>query len=144
MNEKTSHLEQKIEYYEDFLDCLKRGEVNPEPWRNWQFLPIGSSEWYALTGPAWANGNYKYRRKPKMCDINGHEFPEPLRVAPSVGKLCYLPDCVISDFHSVFIYHEANFSERVLKQGQLHATKEAAIDHAKAMILGSGGVWEDV
>lgn len=73
-----------------------------------------------------------WRIKPKMLNINGKEFPEPLREA-SVGALVYWPNIEIgcvsqSMFSNEYLY------KRLLKNGFLHDTPEAAQAHLDAIL----------
>ena len=133
---QASHLEHRIAYLED---C----KISATPWEFWEWSYNHETWEQCFKDLSWFSG-YQYRRKPRTTSINGHEFPEPMRVAPAEKTQCYLPDYIASSLYAVFIYHGIGFSERLLKRGLVHATKEAAIDHAKAIILGGGGVWEDV
>lgn len=137
----TSHLEQKIEYYEDYLACLKRGEIEPEPWRNWQNQRVGSGGWYTLTGVPWWPDDFNFRRKPVMCSINGHEFPEPMRVAPAVGTICW-DACTIG--LNGWVWKGGMWETMLLKTGLIQATKQGAADQFKAIVLACGGVCEGV
>jgi hypothetical protein len=75
---------------------------------------------------------WQIRRKPQHIMVNGFKVPKPLDVMPEFG-----------DVFSASIEEEPLFSsciccstwaKRCFERGIAHATKEAAIAHAKAML----------
>ena len=70
---------------------------------------------------------------PRTININGHEVPEPLRVAPKEGTPVFIP-AFDEDLFSEYTYLHAGISYDFLKHGVLHLTKEAAIAHANALL----------
>lgn len=111
-----------------------------EPWRFWQYLEELGGPWKALTGmPHW-DANVEYRRKPRTININGHKVPEPLRVAPPLGTVVYLPglESHTENLNSLSIECMPDLAGEWFKanlaRGILHATREAAEAHARALL----------
>lgn len=81
-----------------------------------------------------------FRLKPKTITINGHEVPEPLRVAPVAGTTFYVPRLDVwpaSDALSPFYTYtwDAHVADvRRLEAGLVHLTSEAAEAHARALL----------
>lgn len=104
-----------------------------EPWTRWEACHSGT--WRPLKGgnPGWSV-DAQYRRKPKTIRIGEYDVPEPLRVAPEQGQkvwgahvssnsLCYSMNWVTGDN-----------SIGLLFNGMLHASREAAETHTRALI----------
>ena len=132
---QAAHLEERELYLQDCRETTK-------PWLRWRVSDPRYLIWVPLVvEPDW-NPKHLFQRIPQTITINGIEVnPAPLTVAPSHGEMVYL--CT-PDKDKLFIkipfYPAADQHQRLLLRGLLHATKEAAIAHAKALILASGGV----
>lgn len=81
----------------------------------------------------------RFRLKPETIKIGDIEVPKPESEAPKEDADYYMPDMGYESL--VFIANWANddLDHKRLKTGCLHLTKEAAIQHAKALIIASGG-----
>lgn len=77
----------------------------------------------------------KFRVKPETIAINGIEVPEPVRVAPPDGTKYWF--VVLSDIGHLWQGRDSDLLR--LKQARCHLTQEAAEQHARALILASGG-----
>ena len=76
----------------------------------------------------------RYRVKPNVIHINGHEVPEPIKEIPSSATTYYFPnfdDC-FSYATSTWTEHELDYFR--LNNGLIHLTREAAILHASALL----------
>lgn len=72
--------------------------------------------------------------------INGYEYPEPERVAPSVGTRYWCPNPYTDDAHAWSgAWSDQEIQKSFLRKGLVHLTQEAAEDHARAIILACGG-----
>ena len=102
------------------------------PWERWETsLAESGDEYRNLLGhPDWAVTR-KYRRKPKVILINGHEVPEPQHVPLKDGEM-----------YRTFTFHGGVvclrwFSDEddynYLKNGVIHLTREAAEKHFNAL-----------
>lgn len=76
----------------------------------------------------------EYRIKPCTININGHEVPEPMRVAPEKETRYYAPHVLAEDLYVCWTWHGNSTDNRLLLLGITHKTKEAAITHAKALL----------
>lgn len=88
----------------------------------------------------WKPADYGYPHrtnvqiKKRTININGHEVPEPLRVAPSADTIYWVPSLCGKDYYINLTWINDEFDLRILKKGILHLSKEAAIAHAKALL----------
>lgn len=132
---QASHLDQRIEYLED---C----KVSAEPWLGWEHQLKLEFRWFQCYGePLWVPSS-KYRRKPRTMNINGHEFPEPLRVAPAVSTAYWVyANSTLKPTAKLF-WHGDKYDLEYLSLGMCQATKEGALAQAKAIVLACGGKWE--
>ena len=81
-------------------------------------------------------GNARNRLKPRTININGHEVPEPMRVASAFGTKYYVPYLQVAcenPFDELTWYAEDGDRFR-LNLGICHTTREAAEAHAKALL----------
>lgn len=75
-----------------------------------------------------------FRLKPRTITINGHEVPEPMRVAPSDGTVYYMPDWSNPCLFTSTRWASDSYDRHRLAYGICHATREAAEAHAKALL----------
>lgn len=75
--------------------------------------------------------------QPKTVIINNFEIPAPLNAQPDVNSMVYMPNILNPNRPDAF---EWRYAERLMNpdeliaQGIVHATPEAAVDHAKALL----------
>ena len=102
------------------------------PWELWEVsLAESGDEYRNLFGhPDWA-GTRKYRRKPKVILINGHEVPEPHRTPLKDGEV-YWALTLFSSATSLR-WKDDDFDNSYLENGFIHLTKEAAEKHLNAL-----------
>lgn len=71
---KHPHAELMKLYAEDAMTTAK-------PWKLWEFQLKDEAVWHRLTNhPAWSH-EVKYRRRAKVVNIDGVEFPVPISIA---------------------------------------------------------------
>lgn len=79
-----------------------------------------------------------------MADTkNEREFPEPLREAPEIGTVIYIPEVYAGGDTPVdgpYIWRNDETDRRWLRRGMIHLSRDAAADHGRAFIRASGGV----
>ena len=124
---KHAHL--MMQYAEDALTTDK-------PWELWEFCLEGKSkeDWIdCFDDPNWSP-NCKYRRKPRTININGHEVPEPMRVAPEIGVTYWVADPVHERKSCEFCWDSNTHAPKWLRLGLCHSTREAAEAHARALL----------
>ena len=102
------------------------------PWELWEISMTESGDEYRnlLGHPDWAVTR-KYRRKPKVILINGHEVPEPCRTPLQDGTNYWIPGILISA--TQFRWQDDDIDTSYLKNGFVHLTKEAAEKHFNAL-----------
>lgn len=83
---------------------------------------------------------WEIRRKPQYIMVNGFKVPKPLDVLPSDGNVYGAAPTGTSFYATADAKYE--WSRLMISRGALHATKDAAIAHAKAM-LGIDPKWEE-
>ena len=117
------HAAAMAEYAKDALETVK-------PWERWEFS-CQKQEYKTLWDhPTWHEKN-KYRRKPKVILINGHEVPEPHRTPLKDGEV-YWALTLFSGATSLR-WKDYDFDNSHLENGFIHLTKEAAEKHFNAL-----------
>ncbi len=123
--ESCQHADLMIEYGKD-------GLTHPRPWELWEVSNNGDY-WVKLEkNPNW-EANY-YRRKPRTITVNGIEVPKPMRIKPKKGAVYFIPHQYEEELYMEFDWDDDRNDNLWLERGLCHATAEAAIAHAKAMI----------
>ena len=85
----------------------------------------------------------KYRRAPENITVVGVSFPKAESREPKFGSIYFLP---IMDNHPFFMkqtWNDSDVDNVFLKRGVVHLTRDAAIQHAKALIKLSGGLCDE-
>ena len=82
----------------------------------------------------WEPDSWKIRRKPQHIMVNGFKVPKPLDVAPNDDAEYFIVALLDDDMHDCFRWYGTDKECRWLDRKVIHATKEAAIAHAKAML----------
>ena len=102
------------------------------PWERWEVsLAESGDEYRNLLGhPDWAVTR-KYRRKPKVILINGHEVPEPHRTPLKDGEV-YWALSLFSGAASLR-WKDDDFDNSCLENGFVHLTSAAAEKHYEAI-----------
>jgi hypothetical protein len=109
-----------------------------KPWQLWEFSH-DSEEWKPLfNNPGWIEDT-TYRRKPQTIKIGEHEFPMPMREAPKMRSEYWVVELTNSDVASENRWIDDSLDRLWLQRGLCHATREAALQHAKVLIAISGG-----
>lgn len=75
-----------------------------------------------------------YRVKPKTININGYEVLEPVRTKLNEEDAYYIPDALGYAFYISDWWSDTDQDLEFLNLGLIHLTKEAAIQHAKALL----------
>ena len=107
-----------------------------------QYLSHPSSSWKPLSAKSFlrtmVNGGLStpeyYRVKPKTMNINGYEVPEPVRTKLNEEDTYYIPDVLGYAFYISDWWSDTDQDLKFLNLGLIHLTKEAAIQHAKALL----------
>ena len=107
--------------------------TNPEPWREFECKNECTGLWHTLTtNPSWVT-RIEYRRKPRTIRIGKYDVPEPVREPLENGKYYF---AVSWDKNGAceLRWSGDSVDTRLLKQGRIHLTKEAAELHTKALL----------
>lgn len=100
------------------------------PWELWSVKK--HDHWFPLKShPGWMEER-EYRQIQKTININGHEVPEPMREKPDIGAKYWYVD--IDELRQWTTWQDDEYDDNRFKNGVCHATKQAAIDHAKALL----------
>ena len=102
------------------------------PWKRWEFF-YGTVWHECSTAMSWDECT-QYRRKPRTININGFEVPEPMREAPEVGTAFYVPNLSEPDNPNKSGWHQCYLKQGWLCSGLAHASREAAVIHAEALL----------
>ncbi len=109
------------------------------PWERWERRQEGLEDFHPLRSNPHFDENVEYRRKPRTIRIGERDVPEPMRVAPAMGtEYFYIQPCYPALFGISNWYGDSVDSGRLAFR-ICHSTKEAAVAHAEALILISGG-----
>lgn len=104
-----------------------------KPWERWECRSDSHEAWKSVFGPnIFWTPKYEYRRKPKCLNINGHQVPEPMRVAPEEGARYWVVNLFYS--RTELIWSAGSKPIAWLASGLCHLTKEAADLHATALL----------
>jgi hypothetical protein len=115
-------------------------------------------EWCPTKDPTFNWYEYTYRIKPKTITIGDMEVPEPVSEPLKAGTQYFIVDINDDELYDVGMWVDINDDElhdvgmwavdrydeyEYLSKCLIHLTKEAAIQHAKALIKVSGGEIDD-
>lgn len=107
------------------------------PWSRWEYMDTSYPELFmvCIANPKWFT-NMKYRRKtvaPVFININGHQVPAPMRVAPEIDSIYWAVN--IGGLVSLeSTWNGFGVDRTRLRGGICHTTMEAAELHADALI----------
>lgn len=122
---KHAHL--MAQYAQDALET-------ETPWTRWQVLRLDAGgQWVDCFISIGWDVRAEYRRKPKTLTYTV-TIPEPLREAPEVGTIVYIPTPLAKKLASAYCWYGDPPDECLLKRGLCFATKEDAIAAAIAML----------
>ena len=121
--------------HKDFLIAVANGlktdelEVKHHQWLEWK----NGGDYSSWMNPT-AAGNWQVRLIPKTMLFNRQQLPIPMETTPEEGTIVYVPDLDTDDKACWMVWSNTKWQERMLAQGRVHSTKEAAIKWANAMI----------
>ena len=122
---KHKHAALMLQYAKDWAET-------DEPWKRWE-VTSHRDEWVALCGHPYWKEESEYRRKPRTLTYT-ITIPEPLREAPEVGEVFYVPAIYAQYFCNAYKWSGCTTDIRFLERGMCFTTKEDAIAAAKAML----------
>ena len=124
---KHIHAELMLQYAQDAMETDK-------PWERWEVRHFTDGEWKTMTFPVGWEPEFSYRRKRKLIDINGYEVPEPVRDKLTPGTIYYILDLGYDRLFIECEWLDYAIDNKRLNKGLIHLTKEAAINHAEALL----------
>lgn len=104
-------------------------EVKHKDWLEWK----NGRDYSSWMNPATA-GNWQVRIIPKTMLFNRQQLPMPMEITPEEGTFVYVPDLTTEVKSGWMVWGNTKWQEKLLAQGLVHSTKEAAIEWANAMI----------
>ena len=129
-NEMTAHIHAAL-----MLQYAQDASTTDKPWEMWEFRCDEHEKWTILTGnPAW-DDDTKYRRKPRTIRIGEIDIHEPVREPLQNFENYFVPAIDCGDYYAnLFTWYNDSTDKRLLKQGMVYLTNEAALAHAKALV----------
>ena len=132
--------EQQAKLLEEIAAVMRK---RPEDWwREFQYLD-NTNIWFdaqhALAVWAAFINEMPVRRRPRTITIAGIEVPEPMREAPPKGANIYIADLLKRALVTCSSWDGTRWDFLQLQRGHCHLTREAAQQHARALIIASGG-----
>ncbi|SPJ19193.1 hypothetical protein PFCIP103579_0337 [Prolinoborus fasciculus] len=109
------------------------------------FKSLGWSNAFGLETNLFFSDRFKFRLKPRTITINGIECPAPiLWDSLPEGTKFWIADPSRHDgeFCRHLVWDGQDCDVQHLQRGLVHLSKQDAIEHAKAIILSSGGSYE--
>lgn len=79
-----------------------------------------------------------YTVKVETEELNGFKYPAPETVGPGGGRTFYVPVVHASSLAHTGVWCGSASDERTLQRGLVHFTREAAVEHARAIIRAGG------
>lgn len=99
---------------------------------------IGGKGWHTTNHPLWYE-NVTYRIKPELREASSFTYPEPETKPPEAGTTYYMP-CLHVHQNCLTVYWEDTKADHhYLEKGLIHLDKQAAIDHANALLNAMNG-----
>lgn len=121
----NSPIQQRCIHDELILQYALDAQTHAEPWLLWEVYD--SNVWFPLfSHPKWRKNN-QYRRKP----IDG---TKPLREAPAIGQEYFTPSLTMEQLANRHSWEDREYDNRFLSRGLIYLTKQAAQQHAKALL----------
>ena len=119
------------------MEYAKIAQTTDEPWTHFELRQNDSCVWEAIYAPMPFYGNMEYRLKPeppKTIRIGEYDVPEPVREPLEKDTEYWIAHFSLEELANRFKWYSDKFDNRVLKNGLIHLTKEAAVIHAKALM----------
>ena len=119
------------------MEYAKIAQTTDEPWTHFELRQNDSCVWEAIHLPLRFYSHVEYRLKPdppKTIRIGEYDVPEPVREPLEKDTEYWIAHFSLVGLVDDFKWCNDNFDKRVLKNGLIHLTKEAAVIHAKALM----------
>ncbi|MGV8002864.1 hypothetical protein QPK14_12340 [Photorhabdus temperata subsp. temperata] len=123
-NKRHVHADSMLEYA---IDASK----TDKPWELWERFNEAIGWEQCGIGLAF-NPNYEYRRKPEMITVGKVSFPKPVDYKLEKGTGYWVADRCGTYYRQQWDDDDSDIE--LLESGQLHLTREAAKQHAQAIV----------
>ncbi len=111
-------------------------QTTDKPWTHFEVRQNDSCIWEAIHLPVRFYSHLEYRLKPepKTIRIGEYDVPEPVREPLENGTTCWYPKLSNIDLIDGYIWCNDDTDVRMLSNGLIHLTEEAAKAHAEALL----------
>lgn len=111
-------------------------QTTDKPWTHFEVRQNDSCVWKAIHLPMRFYSHMEYRLKPerKTIRIGEYDVPEPVREPLENGTACWYPKLSNIDLIDGYIWCNDDTDVRMLSNGLIHLTEEAAKAHAEALL----------
>ena len=119
------------------MEYAKIAQTTDKPWEHFEVWQNDSCVWKAIHLPLRFYSHMEYRLKPeppKTIRIGEYDVPEPVREPLEKDTEYWIAHFSLAELANRFKWYSDEFDKRVLKNGLIHLTKEAAVIHAKALL----------
>ena len=110
-----------------------------KPYERWQATATSGGTWHDCSKHPFWDEDREYRRKPRTIRIGERDVPAPMMTAPDIDAHYYIPSIKTLPYYEYRYWFGSEDDILCFKNGICHITKKAAIAHAEALILVSGG-----
>ena len=118
------------------MEYAKIARTTDKPWEHFEVRQNDSRVWKAIHLPVRFYSHMEYRLKPeaKTIRIGEYDVPEPVREPLENGATCWYPKLSNIDLIDGYIWCNDDTDVRMLSNGLIHLTEEAAKAHAEALL----------
>ena len=119
------------------MEYAKIAQTTDEPWTHFELRQNDSCVWEAIHLPVRFYSHMEYRLKPeppKTIRIGEYDVPEPVREPLEKDTKYWIASFPLAELADSLKWYSDKFDNRMLKNGLIHLTKEAAVIHAKALL----------
>ena len=118
------------------MEYAKIARTTDKPWTHFEVRQNDSCVWEAIHRPVRFYSHMEYRLKPeqKTIRIGEYDVPEPVREPLENGATCWYPKLSNIDLIDGYIWCNDDTDLRMLSNGLIHLTEEAAKAHAEALL----------
>ena len=123
-------------HFDLMMKYVEIAQTTDKPWEAFQ-VKWFVDEWVDVSADILFNENLQYRLKPeppKTIRIGEYDVPEPVREPLENGATCWYPKLSNIDLIDGYIWCNDDTDVRMLSNGLIHLTEEAAKAHAEALL----------
>ena len=118
------------------MEYAKIARTTDKPWTHFEVWQNDSCVWKAIHLPMrfYPHMEYRLKPEPKTIRIGEYDVPEPVREPLENGTTCWYPKLSNIDLIDGYIWCNDDTDMRMLSNGLIHLTEEAAKAHAEALL----------